>query len=124
MIYGPLPDRLEYAILKIVAGSLDDHHQNDWDGWESEIGTLVPDGTRSELLAAFQRLWNGGNGALDLTKPDTVQSHGLNYSGDPADDEAFFFSGRFHAVLTPAGRSYWSRLRVEKKKAAIGFSQA
>jgi hypothetical protein len=123
MIKGPLPDRLEYAILKIVAASPYDYHQNHWGGWESEVGQQVLDCTRTELLAPFKRLWNGGSGALRLTKPDTTHRHALDYSGDEADEEAFFFTGQFNAVLTAPGRSYWGGLRLEKKKAAIGFNR-
>ena len=121
MINGSLPDRLEYTILAIVAGSPYGCRQDHWDGWEYEVRRRVPDCTRRELLSAFKRLWNGGNGALDLTNSD---DHPHYYSGDQADDKSFFFTGQLNAVLTPTGRSYWGLLRIEKKKAAIGLPQA
>ena len=119
MINGSLPHRLEYAILEIVAGSPDGYRQYSWGSWKSQVGLLVTDYTPPALLAAFKLLWKGG--ALRLTKPDTTQRH---YSGDQADDEAFFFNGNLNATLTAEGQTYWGRIRVEKKKAAIGLPQA
>ena len=117
MINGSLPDRLEYAILEIVAGSPDGDRQYSWGGWKIEVGRLVPDYTPSTLLAAFKLLWKGG--VLRLTKPDTTR----HYSGDQADDEVFFFNGNLNAALTANGRTYWGRIRIEKKNAAISFIQ-
>jgi hypothetical protein len=124
MIKGPLSDRLEYAIFDTVSRASTADHQNDWSGWEASVKLLVPDYSQPpDLLAAFKRLWNGG--VLRLTKPDnpTRQRHALDYSGDPADDEKFFFdpSFGFNAVLTDAGRSYWDGVRGEKKSTAVGF---
>jgi hypothetical protein len=112
MINGPLPHRLEYAILEIVAGSSYGYHQNHWTGWENEVRRRVPDWIRCELLAAFKRLWNCGNGALDLTNSD---DHPHYYSGDQADDIVFFFVGQLNAVLTPHGLSYWAFSELRRK---------
>ena len=119
MINGSLPDRLEYAILEIVAGSPNGYRQYSWGGWKSEAGRLVPDYTPPALLAAFKLLWKGG--ALRLTKPDTTQRH---YSGDQADDEVFFFNGNLNAALTANGRTYWGLLRIEKKKSSDRFASS
>src|SRR5258705_10690977 len=118
MINGSLPDRLEYAILEIVAGSPDGYRQYSWGGWKSEVGRLVQGYTLRTLLAAFKLVWKGG--ALRLTKPDTTR----RYSGDQADDEVFFFNGNLNVALTANGRTYWGRIRIEKKKSAMGFLQA
>jgi len=77
-----------------------------------------------DLLAAFKRLWNGGNGVLRLTKPNNASRHAYDYSGNDADDSDFFFTGNFNAVATPAGRSYWDGIRVSKTRATIGFPKA
>jgi hypothetical protein len=123
MVKGPLSDRLEYAILEIVFRQTKADHQNYWGGWETEVRALVPDySDTQDLLAAFKRLWTGG--VLRLTKPDNAGRHAHDYSGNNADDDIFFFTGGFNAVLTPAGRSYWDGIRVQKKSASIGFPQA
>jgi len=124
MIRGPLSDRLEYAILEIVSGASNADHQNYWGGWETSVRPLVRDySDPKDLLGAFKRLRE--NGVLCLTKPDNLarKRHGFDYSGSPADDEKFFLDSSlgFNAVLTDAGRSYWNRIRVEKKSATIGF---
>ncbi len=127
MVKGPLSDRLEYAILEIVFGNSQADHQNYWGGWETEVRALMSDySNQFDLLAAFKRLWNGGNGVLRLTKPDnaTMRRHAFDFSGDDADDNAFFFTGPFNAVATPAGRSHWDGIKVEKKAATIGFRQS
>ena len=117
IINAPLPDRLEYAILQILAGSPFGHCQNDLDSWEKEVGRLVPDCTGLELLAAFKRLWHGGEGALDLIKAEKTERR--YYSGDQVDD-AFFLNGQFSAILTPSGRTYWEFIRVKKQRASTG----
>lgn len=124
MVKGPLSDKLEYAILEIVFRNPQADHQNYWGGWETEVRSLISDEyNQFDLLAAFKRLWNGGNGALRLTKPDnpTMRRHAIDYSGNDGDDTAFFFAGPFNAVATPAGRRYWAGIKVEKKSASMGF---
>ena len=87
--------------------------------------TKLDDGYRTghgvSYLRLFKRLWNCGNGALDLTNSD---DHPHYYSGDQADDIAFFFVGQLNAVLTPRGLSYWGLLRIETNIAAVGLPQA
>ena len=127
MVKGPMADKLEYAILEIVFRNSQADHQNYWGGWETEVRAVVSDySNQFDLLAAFKRLWNGGNGVLRLTKPGnaTMRRHAYDYSGNDIDDNVFFFTGPFNASATPSGRSYWDGIRVEKKPPTIGFPQA
>ena len=125
MVKGPMADKLEYAILEIVFRNSQADHQNYWGGWETEVRALVSDySNQFDLLAAFKWLWNSG--VLRLTKPDppTMRRHAFDYSGDDVDDNAFFFTGPFNAIATPAGRRHWDGIKVEKKAASMGFPQA
>jgi hypothetical protein len=116
MLDGSVPERVRDALIEIVANAPDGYRHYSWGGWKTEVGRLVPDYTPADLVAVF-KLLNGD--MVELTKPGTMPRH---YSGDQADDDAFFYRGDLNAALTPKGQTYWGRIRVEKKKAAIGFA--
>lgn len=122
MVNGPLADKLEYAILEVVFRNSEANHQDSFGGWETQVQALVPDySNQADLRDAFKRLWDGGD--LRLTKPDTMRRHAFDYSGHETDDSGFFFTGPFNAKATATGRKYWDGIKIEKKKASIGFHQ-
>jgi hypothetical protein len=103
MVIGPLPDRLEYAILEIVMASADSTHQDSWGNWQNSVSPLVPDWVSSDLKSAFKRLWK--DGLLSLLK--YVEGRRAEYSGNEQDDDAFFLIGPFIATITDEGRRHW-----------------
>jgi hypothetical protein len=111
MTDGTVPERVQDALIKIVATSPNRPCQYRWGGWLNAVARLVPDCRQADVLAVF-KLLNGD--VLKLTKPGA-------YSGDQTDD-AFFDRGDLNAELTAKGEIYWSSIR-DKKKAAIGFAQ-
>jgi hypothetical protein len=114
-----LSENLEYAILHILMGSTAHQgiHQDSWGEWESRVHNHVPDHfTPADLKDAFKRLHR--KDWLRLYKGHPAQPH----SGNDEDDPAFFFNGPFAATLTPEGRGYWDRLRVEKVQHGIFIS--
>ncbi|MBN9663444.1 MAG: hypothetical protein J0H49_34915 [Acidobacteria bacterium] len=115
-----LSDKIDYAILALVFRTIDEEYEAPWNEWERAIRTLVAGSVyRRDLLAALVRMWNGG--MIQLAKPD-----GPTYSGLAADDDAFFFSGRFKAIGTVAGGACWDGFIFERaghsnRKAASPF---
>ena len=125
MVKGPLPDRVQYAILDIVfRNPVAARHRDSLGGWRTWVRSLVPGEfiIDVDVLHAFKVLWQGG--LLDLTKLDNAAMvrHAYYYSGKDADDEAFFYSGPFDAVATQEGRSHWDRIRVDKAAASAKAS--
>ncbi|HXS94141.1 MAG TPA: hypothetical protein VN736_06010 [Candidatus Limnocylindrales bacterium] len=113
MVKGPLPDRLEFAILQIVMSFGGGKHQASWGEWGNSVRRLVHDLTDdAELKAAFKRLWK--RGTLQLWKYSGGQP--WDYSGSEEDDEGFFFIGPFGATITEEGRSHWGKLNVPQRE--------
>lgn len=112
MVKGPLPDRLEFAILQIVM-SFNGKHQNSWGEWSSAVSRVSDLADGAELKAAFTRLWKHGN--LRLTKWHVDAMCDIEYSGKEQDDSAFFFTGNFNAIITDEGRSYWGKLNLPQR---------
>ena len=113
MVETPLSQRLEYAILRIVCRNPSDaRHQDYWGEWGTSVKAIVPEFGNADLLAAFKRLWK--RGVLRLTKADSQRYHAQQYSGNEADDDAFFFTGDFNASITDEGRSYWDSTEAPK----------
>jgi hypothetical protein len=79
MIRGPLPDRLEFAILQIVMKFSDGRHQTSWGSWRNEVTAQVPDLTGDELKAAFTRLWRHHHISLSKWTPNNMSF--VEYSG-------------------------------------------
>jgi hypothetical protein len=120
IVKGPLADRLEYAILKIIMDHNNETHQEYWGPWMNSVSNLVPElAHESDLKAAFKRLREDGR--LGLSKAAEGRRHGFEYSGNESDDEAFFFTGSFNATITDDGRKYWDGIKVKPRSAAIGF---
>ena len=104
MIRGPLPDRVEYAILDIIMRT-NGSHQGSWAEWTNSAVSLVADLNDAEFEAAFNRLRKRGIILL------------LNGSGryNPTTDEdssLFFYTDRFKAIITDEGRSHWGHLKA------------
>src|SRR6185437_1725368 len=96
MVKGPLPDRLEFAILQIVMSIGGGKHQNHWGGWHNEVQRLVPDLAQGvELQAAFTRLWK--RKLLSLSKWSTNDNLHVEFSGQQRDESQFFYTGTFGA---------------------------
>jgi hypothetical protein len=111
MVKGPLPNRLEFAILQIMMTVRDGTHQASWGPWANDVSRLVPDlASQPELKAAFTRLWR--HGYLRLTKWSVHDMQHVEYSGQEQDDSLFFFTGDFMATITDEGRSYWGTLNA------------
>jgi hypothetical protein len=129
MIEGSVNDKLEYAILEIIAAYPEGDHQNHWTSWQLAVEAKMQDCvfTRDDLQWAFQNL--AASGALELTKPDSQRRHAVRYSAaanggiGPSDAKAFFFTGPFNAKITPAGAKYWSHLQKAKMKPISGFAK-
>jgi TIR domain len=113
MVKGPLPDRLEFAILQIVM-SVGGKHQNFWGDWANAVRRLVPDLLDiAELQAAFTRL--SKRGYLSLTKWNTNAQRDIEYSGNEQDAASFFYGGTFGATITAEGRGYWGKLNLPQR---------
>jgi hypothetical protein len=114
-MFDPLAENVEYELLKTVSAShLGPGHlvgrQFPWGQWILSVKAREPECTQADLLSAFKRLWL--RGILRLTKPDQPPRYeGTKYSGRERDDDMFFFTGDFNAVLTDDGQSYWSNIR-------------
>jgi len=110
----PLADRLDYSILDIVMRSSNRSRQDHWGGWEHEVRQKLTDRFQpADLKSAFKRLWN--DGILRLSRPDSVRRHAFDYSGNEADDPAFFDTDRFNATITDKGIQYRDRLRANQR---------
>jgi extradiol dioxygenase family protein len=100
-----LSGALEYSILEVIAVLSERRRQAAIGGWNALVRDRIPEpAENNELLFAFKRLWK--RGILRLMKPG-----GSEYSGNPADDRWFFFTGPFDAEITPEGWSHWESLR-------------
>jgi hypothetical protein len=120
VVMGPLPDRVQFAILDIIfRNPANAQHRDRLDGWRTRVRYLVPGDfiIDADLLDAFKVLWKAG--LLDLTKPDNAAKvrQAQYYSGDDADDQAFFYSGPFDTVATQEGRSHWVRIQADQAPA-------
>jgi hypothetical protein len=116
-MFDPLAENVEYALLKTISASRLGSgpligHQNHWGGWMQSVKVSEPECTQADLLSAFKRL--RVRGILRLTKPDQPPRYeGMAYSGSDKDDDAFFFTAGFNAVLTDEGRGYWDSIRLK-----------
>ena len=118
MIKGPLPKKLEYAILQTVMKYAGGTHQAPFPSWSQDVFRLVPEtGDRVELQAAFKRLWS--QQYLRLSKPANGQYHGIDYSGNEQDDQTFFHTPRFNATITYQGRGYWGDNQIANRNGAF-----
>lgn len=112
-LFSRLGEGVERSLLETIAGCRFMHtslngHQDHWGQWMQIIRKAEPDCADADLLSAFKHLRN--RGTLRLTKPDQTRYQATDYSGKDKDDEAFFFTGVFNAVLTDDGRRYWDQL--------------
>lgn len=88
VVKAPLYDKLEYAVLEIIMATSGTRHDS-WGGWMTTVGERVPELQQpADLKAAFRLLRKAG--ILRLTKPDQIRRDAHGYSGDEADDDAFF----------------------------------
>src|ERR1035438_1515118 len=104
MIRGPLPDRIEYAILDIIMRTKGSH-QGSWAEWTNSAVSLVADLDDAEFEAAFNRrrkrsiiLLSTGSGRYNPTPEE--------------DSSLFFYTNTFRAIITDEGRSHWGHLKA------------
>jgi hypothetical protein len=104
MIRGPLPDRIEYAILDIIMRT-NGSHQGSWAEWTNSALSLVADLDDAEFEAAFNRLRKrsiilllNGSGRYNPTTEEDIS--------------LFFYTDRFKAIITDEGRSHWGHLKA------------
>jgi len=96
---------LDHAILRIVFHRPSEPtYQGSSGDWLRLVQRDVPEADFIDLKLAFTRLRNN-------RKVHLINDDGIPYSGNEADDERFFYTGRFTASATDEGRSYWNRLR-------------
>jgi len=120
MISGPLAERLEHAVLEIVMAT-NGTYQAPWGLWLTTVTGRVPELEQAaDLVAAFKRLRESR--LVKLTKPDTTQRDASEYSGNDADDNAFFFAGEFNVSITPRGRQRWDQIKTIGVKQAVAIA--
>jgi hypothetical protein len=109
----PLADQLETAILRLVCWNPSDAlHQANWSGWSVSVRQEIAEAfVDADLFPAFRRLWS--TGSIRITKPGSQRRHETEYQKG-TDDETFFFTDRFNATITYAGRKRWDTIRIAR----------